>query len=230
MKFSKIIALSLIACASFTSCLKSEYRYNGFIAFANVVDETHLTADGNVSFVITENSADAKFMEVESKRIVINCDLLDMNSPQSIKLNAYSGIKVKPAVFSDEESVKTFGRDSVYIHERARYLTANGDNVYVTLYVSVPKIKDSETEHELELVLDKASDEKELRFCLYHQANGDVFTKDTPSDKRSSEEYYVSFTIQDLVKNIKVNDNTKYVFTTAFDNDKENNRDNKDGK
>ena len=221
MKFNKIAALVLLACASFTSCLKSEYRYSGFGTFANVVDETHLSGDGDVSYVITENSTDSKFTSVESKRIVINCDLLDMNNPQSIKLNAYQEVKVKPAVPSDASSVETFGRDSVYVPERARYISENGDNVYVTLYVSVPKLKDSKEEHVLELVFDKTSDAKELRFTLYHDANGDIITKETPTAQRSSEEYYISFNIQDFLKDMTLTRETKFTITTAFDEEKE---------
>ncbi len=217
MKFNKIIALSLIACASLTSCLKGEYRVSGLVTFANVVDATHLTGDGDVSYLITENGTDSKFTEVESKRIIINCDLLDMNSPQSIKLNAYQEVKVKPAVFSDASDVETFGRDSVYVPERARYVSENGDNVYVTLYVSIPKLKDSKTEHVLELVFDNTSNSKEIRFVLYHQANGDVVTKETPKDQRSSEEYYISFNIQDFLKGMTLTQETRFSITTAFD-------------
>ena len=221
MKFNNIIALLLIACASLTSCLKGEYRVSGFVTFANVADETHLTGDGNASYLITENGTDSKFTEVESKRIIMNCDLLDMNSPQSIKLNAYQEVKVKPAVPSDASSVETFCRDSVYVPERARYVSTNGDNVYVTLYVSVPKLKDSKAEHTLELVFGKTSDAKELRFTLYHDANGDIITKETPTAQRSSEEYYISFNIQDFLKGMTLTRETKFTITTAFDEEKE---------
>lgn len=221
MKLNKIIALSVIVCASFTSCLKSEFRVSGYFTFANVVDETHLTGDGNVPYLIAENGTDAKFTEVASGRIAMNCDLLDANNPQSIKLNAYQEIKVKPAVLSDDASVETFGRDSIYVPERARYVSGNGDNIYVTLYVSVPKLKDSKVEHTLELVLDKTSDAKELRFQLFHDANGDVITKETPKDQRSSEEYFISFDIRNLIRDITLTSGTKFTLTTAFDQDKE---------
>ena len=81
MKFTKIIALSLIACASLSSCLKSEFRYNGLFTFADVIDQKNLNCDGDMAVVITEDGTDSKFTLVESKRVAINCDLLDLETP-----------------------------------------------------------------------------------------------------------------------------------------------------
>ena len=221
MKFNKIAALALLACASFTSCLKSEYRVSGYVWFADVIDETHLRADGNTTYNIVENATDADF--AKCGRLIINCDLLtaaDADGKQDIKLNAYSEVKVKDCVPSESAAVAGFGRDSVYIAENGRIWTANGENQYMTLFVSVPKIKDSETVHDLELVFDKTSDANEIRFILYHDANGDVITKETPDDKKSSDNFYISFTVQNFLKNIDITSSTRFTFTTAFDEDK----------
>ena len=59
MKFTKIIALSLIACASLSSCLKSEFRYNGLFTFADVIDQKNLNCDGDMAVVITEDGTDS---------------------------------------------------------------------------------------------------------------------------------------------------------------------------
>lgn len=222
MKINRIIALSLSVCAPLLqSCLKSEYHVSGYVNFVDVVDETHLRADGNIIYNITENASDTKF--TDCRRLVINCDLLNVVSDgkQDIKLNAYSEIKVKDCVSSEDGDVAGFGRDSVYIVPNGRYGTANGENQYITLYVSVPKIKDSTAEHDLELVFDRTSDAKEIRFILYHDAHGDVITKETPDEKKSSETSYFSFTVQDFLKDIGLTNSTKFVFTTAFDNQKE---------
>ncbi len=225
MKISKIVALALLACASFTSCLKSEYRVSGYVWLADVVDETHLRADGNIMYNIVENAADADF--VKCRRLIINCDLLtaaDADGRQDIKLNAYNEVEVKECVSSESEAVAGFGRDSVYIAENGRFGTSNGENQYMTLFVSVPKIKDSETVHDLELVFDKSSNSQEVRFILYHNANGDVITKETPDDKKSSDNFYISFTVQDFLKNIDLTNSTRFTFTTAFDQAKEENK------
>ncbi len=220
MKISKFIAPALLACALFTSCLKSEYKVSGYVTFAEVVDETHLRADGNIIYNITENVADADF--INCSRLIINCDLQNaaVDGKQDIKLNAYAEIKVKDCVLSDDEAVKGFGRDSLSIAERGRYWTANGENQYMTLYVNVPEIKDSETEHDLELVFDKTSDANEVRFILYHNANGDVITAETPDDKKSSETFYISFNLKDCLSGIQITNSTHFSFTTAFDNAK----------
>lgn len=225
MKINKIVALVLLACASFTSCLKSEYRVSGYVWFAEVVDETHLRADGNIIYNIVENAADADF--AKCRRLIINCDLLtavDADGRQDIKLNAYNEVEVKECVSSENEAVAGFGRDSVYLAENGRIWTANGENQYMTLFVSVPKIKDSETVHDLELVFDNTSNSQEVRFVLYHDANGDVITKETPDDKKSSDNFYISFPVQDYLKNIDITSSTRFTFTTAFDQDKEENK------
>ena len=74
--------------------------------------------------------------------------------------------------------------------------------------------------HDLELVFDKTSDANEIRFILYHDANGDVITKETPDDKKSSDNFYISFTVQNFLKNIDITSSTRFTFTTAFDQDK----------
>ena len=221
MKINKIIAFVLLACASFTSCLKSEYNVSGFVYFAEVIDGTHLRADGNVIYNIVEDATDSKF--VDCRRLIINCDLKTavVDGKQDIKLNAYSEIKVKDCVSSEDGSVAGFGRDSVYIEPNGRIWTANGENQYMTLYVDVPKIKDSETVHDLELVFDKTSDANEVRFILYHDAHGDIITKETPEDKKSSDRFYISFVLHDFLNDIKITNSTRFTFTTAFDKYKE---------
>ncbi len=221
MKINKIIALVLLACASLTSCLKSEYSVSGFVYFAEVIDGTHLRADGNVVYNIVEDATDSKF--VDCRRLIINCDLKTavVDGKQDIKLNAYSEIKVKDCVSSEDGSVTGFGRDSVCIEPNGRIWTANGENQYMTLYVDVPKIKDSETVHDLELVFDKTSDANEVRFILYHDAHGDIITKETPEDKKSSDRFYVSFILHDFLNDIKITNSTRFTFTTAFDKEKE---------
>ncbi len=221
MKINKIVALAILACASLTSCLKSEYSVSGFVWFAEVVDETHLRADGDIIYNIVENGTDSKF--INCSRLIINCDLQTavIDGKQDIKLNAYSEIKVKDCVLSDDESVGGFGRDSVYIEPNGRIWTGNGENQYMTLYVDVPKIKDSETVHDLELVFDKTSDADEIRFILYHDAHGDVITNETPDDKKSSDRFYISFKVKDCLSSIKLTNSTRFTFTTAFDKEKE---------
>ena len=221
MKINKIIALAMLSGALFTSCLKSEYSVSGFIYFAEVIDETHLRADGNIIYNIVENDTDSKF--VDCRRLIINCDLKTavIDGKQDIKLNAYSEIKVKDCVSSEDGNVAGFGRDSVYIEPNGRIWTANGENQYMTLYVDVPKIKDSETVHDLELVFDKTSDANEVRFILYHDAHGDVITKETPDEKKSSSRFYISFVLHDFLNDIKITNSTRFTFTTAFDKEKE---------
>ncbi len=220
MKINKIIALAILTCVSLTSCLKSEYSVTGFVYFAEVIDATHLRADGNVIYNIVEDATDSKF--VDCHRLIINCDLRTavVDGRQDIKLNAYSEIKVKDCVSSDDESVGGFGRDSVYIEPNGRIWTGNGENQYMTLYVDVPKIKDSETVHDLELVFDKTSDANEIRFILYHDAHGDVITKETPDEKKSSDRFYISFVLHDFLNDIKLTNSTRFTFTTAFDKEK----------
>ena len=221
MKLNKIAALALLACASFTSCLKSEYRVSGYVWFADVVDETHLRADGGIMYNIVENATDADFSKC--RRLIINCDLLTVADAdgQDIKLNAYREVRVEDCVSSDNEAVAGFGRDSVYIDPNGRIRAVNGENQYITLLVRVPKIKDSEAVHDLKLVMDKASNSQEIRFILYHDAHGDVITKETPSDKKSSDDFYISFTVQDVLKGIDITNSTRFSFTTAFDQAKE---------
>lgn len=221
MKINKFIALALLICVSLTSCLKSEYSVSGFVYFAEVIDGTHLRADGGVIYNIVEDATDSKF--IDCRRLIINCDLRTavIDGRQDIKLNAYSEITVKDCVSSEDESVAGFGRDSVYIEPNGRIWTANGDNQYMTLYVDVPKIKDSGTVHDLELVFDKTSDANEVRFILHHDAHGDVITKETPDDKKSSDRFYISFVLHDFLNDIKITNSTRFTFTTAYDKYKE---------
>lgn len=218
MKFNRFFALSLIACVSLTSCLKSEYRYSGYVTFADVVDGTHLNGDADRQYVITENAADGDLMEVESKRIIMNCDLLDANVPQSIKLNLFRPVAVKQCLRSDSVTEEqTSHADSLYIAQR--YLAQNGENWYLTLVLSVPKLKDSKTEHELELVYDVASTSSKIVMTLYHDADGDVFTKETKDEDKSSEVVYISFPVKSLFQDIFTN-GTEIDLATAHDRKK----------
>ncbi len=210
------LAPALIVCAALTSCLKSEYRYNGYVTFADVIDATTLRGDGDCTYNITENAADDKFKDM--KRIVINCDLLTIVSgaAQDIKLNAYQEIAVKPCLTSDNVDPVALGADSLYVHNGTGYFTLNGDNIYLTVYVGIPKVKGSTAEHVIEAVFDTSSDADELRFTLSHNANGDVYTKDTPADDRESDYRYVSFPVKSLVSGIALTTNTRLKVKTAF--------------
>lgn len=219
MKFNRFFALPLIVCVALTSCLKSEYRYSGYVTFADVVDGTHLNGDGDITYLITEDATDGGFTKVESGRVVINCDLLDANRPQSIKLNLYKAIDVKPCLKSDELTEEQSSHiDSLVI--RQPYVGVNGDNWYATLLVGVPKLKDSKTEHELDLVFDRESTSRKIVLTLYHNANGDVFTKETKEEDKSTDYVYISFPVKNLIQDL-FKDGTEFDIATAFDRRKE---------
>lgn len=217
MKFTKIIALSLIACASLSSCLKSEFRYNGLFTFADVIDEKNLNCDGDMAVVITEDATDSKFTLVESKRVAINCDLLDLGTPRSIKLNAYQGVDVKPCLSSGDIAAPGIveHRDSVYVMNK--YLTANGKNWYVSFILSIPAKKDSNVEHDFNLIFDKESTSQSVKFTLYHNAGGEVVTTENKADKDwTNKVLYLSFPIKSLIESIW-NSNTQVSIESAFE-------------
>ena len=220
MKLIKTLALPLIlACATLTSCLKSEYNLSGYVTFVNIVDETHFTEDGGAEFLITENATDSDYMKIASKRMVINCDLLNLDNPRSVKLNAYRAIDVKTPLQS-----KNLPNDYVNTHADSLYvgnwfLSNNGDNWYATVVMSVPKLKGSKTEHEIDLIYDSSSNKEHIDFILCHNANGDVYTKETKDEDKESEVLYISFKVRDLIEDILTSD-TQLKLTSALDKKK----------
>lgn len=220
MKLIRTFALPLmLACATLTSCLKSEYSFTGYVTFVNIVDETHFIEDGGSEFLITENATDSDYMKIASKRMIINCDLLNLDNPRSVKLNAYKAIDVKTPLLS-----KNLTKDYVNTHADSLYvgnwfLSANGDDWYVTVAMSVPKLKDSKVEHEIDLVYDSASTKDQIDFILCHNANGDVYTKDTKDDEKAAEVTYISFKVKDLIQDIYTSD-TKLTVTFALEKKK----------
>lgn len=221
MKLIRTFALPLLLlCASLTSCLKSEYSLSGYVTYVNIVDATHLVEDNGAEFLITENAADADFMKIESKRMIINCDLLNLDTPRSIKLNAYLPVQVKTPIISNNlpKDYVTTHADSLYVGNK--FISANGDDWYITVAMSVPKLKDSKTEHEIELVYDSASTKDKIDFFLCHNANGDVYTKDTKDEDKASEVVYISFKVKDLIEDIYTGE-TKLNVISALDKKKE---------
>ena len=217
LKTVRFIAPALIAGLSLVSCLKSEFRYSGYVTFADVIDAATLRGDGDYIYNITENAADDKFKDM--KRIVINCDLLTAagsNSSQDIKLNAYQEIELKPCLISDNVDPIGCGADSLYVYRNSGYLTPNGDNTYLTVYLGIPKVKGSTATHIINAVFDTSSNAEELRYTISHDAGGDVYTKDTASDDRESDYRYFSFPVKEMLKDIAIGSNTRLTVKSAF--------------
>lgn len=220
MKLIRTFALPLmLACATLTSCLKSEYNLSGYVTFVNIVDETHFIEDNGAEFLITENATDSDYMKIASKRMIINCDLLNLDNPRSVKLNAYKAVDVKTPLLSKNlpNDYVNSHADSLYVGNW--YISSNGDNWYVTVAMSVPKLKDSKAEHEIDLVYDSASTKDQIDFILCHNANGDVYTKETKDEDKASEVVYMSFKVKDLIQDIFTSD-TKLTVTSALEKKK----------
>ena len=230
MKLKKIIALFGSAGLLFTGCLKGEFSYTNYAAFAEVTDATTLSGDGDVTYRISENASGIDLSTVEKgTRYYIICDLLnavDSNGGCDIKLTSATPVTVKTCLKGTDAAVPTLKADSLYIakynYANAFYLTANGDNTYLTVLVSIPTIKDSTTEHDLDLVMDSGSTSSNVTFTLYHNANEDVFTPETKDDDKTYEVRYASFRVRKLLNEIGVNNSTEIKLESAFDKKSEN--------
>ncbi len=225
MKLNKIIALASAAALMFTSCLKSEFSYTNYAAFAEVASTTELRGDGNVTYRVSENSSTLDLSKAEvGSRYYIVCDLLnavDSDNGCDIKLTSATKIDVKDCFKEADVTVSELGSDSLYVakynNANAFYLTANGDNTYLTVLVSIPKVKDSTTEHDLNLVLNSESTSQNITFTLYHNANGDVYTSGMKDDQKDSDVKYASFKVRKLLNDIGVTSETQMKLQSACD-------------
>ncbi len=232
MKFKHIIALAGAACLLLSGCLKGEFSYTNYAAFAEVTDATTLSGDGDITYRISENTSGIDLSKIDKgTRYYIVCDLLnamDSNRGCDIKLTSATPVSVKDCLKEADVTLSELGSDSLYVakynNANAFYLTANGDNTYLTVLVSIPKIKDSTTEHDLNLVMNSSSNSTAITFTLYHNANGDVYTSETKDDDKSYEVKYASFKVRKLLSDVGVTNNTQITLESAF-NKKSANKD-----
>ena len=225
MKFKHIIALFGAACLLLQGCLKGEFTYTNYSAFAEVTDATTLTGDGDVTYRISENASGLDLSTVEKgTRYYIICDLLnavDSNGGCDIKLTSATPVTVKDCLKGDDPTVATLKADSLYIakynNSNAFYLTANGDNTYLTVLTSIPTVKDSTAEHDLDLAMDSSSNSRIITFTLYHNANGDVYTSETKDENKTYEVRYASFKVRKLLTDIGITNDTQIKLESAFD-------------
>lgn len=215
----RFTAIAALACILLNSCLKSSYYYSGYINFANVANETTLDADGGITYNVVENASTKSFKDMQ--RIFINCDLLAIvneDYTQDIKINDFYEVQLMK--LSSLETQTVAKADSLGILYRSWTMNKN-EAQYFNLYVEFPGLKGNKTEHKIDLVYEpQTNNEKEFYFYLYHDASDDVWSKDTAEDDKEIKGKYVSFRVEEIVKDLEYDASTKFFILPARDKEK----------
>lgn len=196
-KFTAIITIAAFILAA-TSCKKDDtLRYNN-VTMGNVVNGTFVSDQGNMFNVVENNSG----KEIENeKRAIISCDVLRQvagtENEYEVRLNSFQSVFTKSPIKAgeitdDEKKVE----DPISIND---IWYAGG---YLNLQILVFIKENSETVHQLNLVINETDTAKDgYSFTLRHNAYGDL-----PDDENTDFQDYViagtfvSFPISDIIK------------------------------
>lgn len=191
----KLFAI-LLAVLCLAACKKDDTILYQYSAFGDVAG-TSFIADNGITFHITKLSGADGYNAHE--RVLFICNVLKKvsDSEYNIELLDWNRVVRKDYVKSGEVT------DDASLGNAPVYLTnAWISGEYLNLAVALTFIRDSETKHIVNLVLDEASsDDKTLCFVLRHNSNGESVgdgSSLTFDDVVIGRAYY-SFPIQNLI-------------------------------
>ena len=161
--FAVVLAVLCLA-----ACKKDDTILYQYTAFGDV-SGTNLIADNGVTFHITKLSGTDGYNAQE--RVLFVCNILKKvsDSEYNIELLDWNRVVRKAYVKSSEVT------DDAALGNAPVYLTnAWISGEYLNLAVALTFVRDSETKHIVNLVLDEASsDDNTLCFTLRHNSNGE---------------------------------------------------------
>ncbi len=201
----KLFAI-VLAVLSIAACKKDDTIMYQYTAFGDVSGNTIFT-DNGVKFNITKVDGADGYNAHE--RIVFQCNVLKeiSKTEYNIELLAWTRVSKKDCIMSGEIT-----DDDALGHDPIRLDNAWVAGNYLNMEIAVTFLRNSETKHIVNLVLDQdASDDETLCFVLRHNGNGESVgpgSSLTFNDVALGRAYF-SFPVTDLLpsgvsKNIKI--------------------------
>lgn len=187
----------MLAVLCLAACKKDDTILNQFQSFGDVGSEV-IYGDNGISFRITKVSCDDGYKS--NQRVMFTCNVLKKVSEREYEAELLAWQRVlkkdvlKSSTIADPDAV---GKDPIKIQS----IWASG--LYLNMEILTTFIKDSDTKHIINLVLDEdACTEDTLHFTLRHNGNGESVnpgSSDLTFDDVVLGRSLVSFPVQDFI-------------------------------
>ena len=170
----RFLILLPAAALCFASCTlpESSFEYYGVQAFCDVVSGNLSISSGTTTLIVSQDMTDGGWKNLPTVFCTFDMSGTGVSESYAISLLSYVPVVTNSAVHSGISDPETLGTDPVGLFQDWGY---DSSRKRLNLAVQYVIEKDSETEHDITLVVDdEKSDASTIYFTLRHNAHGDA--------------------------------------------------------